>query len=61
MNKSLLRKISILVFVAGAIAMTGCSTVAGVGSLIGGMGRDINDAAEGARTRMSEKGVHRMN
>ena len=36
-------------------AMSGCSTVSAVGGLLGGMGNDIQDAADGTRARMKER------
>lgn len=42
-----------------ASVLAGCSTVSGFGSLMGGIGRDISDTAEGARSRMNENGPHR--
>lgn len=35
--------------------MSGCSTVSGVGKLMGGIGADIEDMAEGSRQRMKER------
>lgn len=40
------------------LVMAGCSTVSGLGSLMGGLGRDIKDAAEGTRARMVQDGEH---
>lgn len=36
-------------------ALAGCSTVSGVGKLMGGIGADIEDMAEGSRQRMKER------
>lgn len=36
-------------------SLTGCSTVSGVGKLMGGIGADIEDMAEGSRQRMKER------
>lgn len=37
------------------MALAGCSTVAGVGQLMGGIGNDIHDMAEGTRAKMKER------
>jgi hypothetical protein len=37
------------------LSLTGCSTVSGVGKLMGGIGADIEDMAEGSRQRMKER------
>ena len=47
---------------AGLLALatlSACSTVSGIGSVFGGIGRDISDAAEGAREQMHKSGPHR--
>jgi predicted small secreted protein len=52
-----------LVIIFGALTLAmfifaGCSTAAGFGSLMQGVGRDIKDSAEGTRQRMYENGSH---
>lgn len=44
-----------IVALLGLLTLTGCSTVSAVGGLLGGMGHDIQDAAEGTRARMKER------
>jgi predicted small secreted protein len=47
---------------AGALAallLGGCSTVAGFSQFVGGVARDIGDAAEGTRDHMAKNGPHR--
>lgn len=42
-----------------AVAVGGCSTVAGFSQFVGGVARDIGDAAEGTREEMHRNGRHR--
>jgi len=43
----------------GVVVFTGgCSTVSGFSQLVGGVARDIGDAAEGARDHMAKNGPH---
>ena len=56
--------ISILLFgislgMAAAVFVGGCSTVAGFSQFVGGVARDIGDAAEGTRDHMAKNGPHR--
>ena len=44
-----------IVALLGLLTLTGCSTVSGVGKLMGGIGADIEDMAEGSRQRMKER------
>jgi hypothetical protein len=45
--------------VAAAIVVGGCSTVSGFSQFVGGVARDIGDAAEGTRDHMAKNGPHR--
>lgn len=47
--------ISLVCLLSLLMLATGCSTVNGVGQLLGGMGNDISDMAEGTRQRMKER------
>ena len=58
MTKKDKRILTILAFIAMACGQGGCSTVEGVGSLMRGIGRDIEDTAQGTREKMYEKGHH---
>jgi len=42
-----------------ALFAGGCSTVSGLSQLVGGVARDIGDAAEGTRDHMAKNGPHR--
>ena len=63
MKSRIRRNLDLILFVAmlsgSLVILGGCSTVSGFSSFVGGIARDIGDAAEGTRSKMHENGPHR--
>jgi len=50
-----MKRLARLIALLGLASVAGCSTVSAVGGLLGGMGHDIEDMAQGAREQMFER------
>ena len=60
MKRSVIRRmVPVAILFSLAAFSGGCSTVSGFADLVGGVARDVKDAAEGSRDKSSQKGTWR--